>query len=193
MTSATGSPADTFAAAQRAMVAGDWETFFRTVATKDLRRLAAMGLGVAIGPHADAAAEQLAVHGIDADTLAPLRDIAAQLTASAAAVGGEVTPEEQHARSLAHRDLVKALETTTRDIAAHAPDLPGLVAAIERFRRATESGGSVSSRLFLDETLTDVVVSGIKATAMRRYPNGTADPVRFVVERGEWRVSIFGR
>jgi hypothetical protein len=182
-----------FAAAQRAMAAGDWDGFFAAIATKDLRRLATMGLGIALGPHADAAREMLADHGIDVAAVGDLADLADRITASAGSLRSGGTARETRVRSLAHRDLVKAYEKAARDIVVRTTDLPRLVGAIERFRRRTEGGGSVSSRLFLHETLADVVVDGKTAVGVRRYADGTTDPVRFVFERGGWKVSIFGR
>jgi hypothetical protein len=193
MSTDANTPEAAFAAAQQAMVTGDWDAFFDLIASADLRRLAAMGLGVVLGPHAPAARAVLGAHGIGVADVDDLTGLGERIAASAAGITAAGSPAELAARSQAHRDLVQQQRVASRRIVAQAPDLPRLVAAVERFRRATEGGGSVSSRLFVGERLVEVVVEGKRARGTRGYPNGTSDPVRFAVERGGWKISIFAR
>lgn len=186
------SPTAVFARAQRAMAAGDWDAFFACLDTADLRRLASMVITLACDGEAFSAVCR--DHGVSARSLDGIRRARAAIVASAASVldpAPHASPAERAADSLRHRDLVTALDARLANALGEVSDLPAFVAASERFRRATSGGGSVSSSLFLDEQLVDLVVSGRRARAVRRRPVGADDPIAFVLRRNGWRIRLF--
>lgn len=68
------------------------------------------------------------------------------------------------------------------------PDLAAFAAALERAMRDSVGGGSVSSRLFVGETLTDLVVEG--ARAKRRLAGGAVEDIAFVKKKGDWYIRL---
>ena len=69
-------------------------------------------------------------------------------------------------------------------------DLPGFVAALERHTRRTVGGGSVSSDIFVGETLEEVTESGNRARGVRRTERGYEDSVDFVKRKGRWLIRL---
>lgn len=185
-------PEACFAAAQSAMAVGDWDAFFACVAPKSLEQLAAMVLPLASADATGAFAALCREHGVPIDVLDEVRAAGAAVATSAAASTWDpaAPTAEMLDHSLRHRDLVRADAATRLAAARRLPDPAGFVAATERFRRSTGGGGSVSSRLFVDETLTDVVVSGSAATGVRQLGAGAIERVSFVRRRGQWHVAI---
>lgn len=185
-------PEACFSSAQRAMAAGEWEGFFACVDTTSLQGLAAMVLALVGDPQHEAFAASCRDLGVAGEALADVRRSLDAVSASAAASTWDPsapTPEmlEQSNR---HRELVKADAATRAAVVKQIPDLPVFVAASERYRRAVSEGGSVSSALFVGETLTDVVITGSKATGTRTMVRGHTERVRFVRRRGEWYVAL---
>ena len=72
-------------------------------------------------------------------------------------------------------------------------DPVGLLGELESKLRANGGGGSLSSSLFVDEELKDVVVEGSKARGVRVFQDGQTQPLAFVKERGGWRIALFAR
>ena len=134
-------------------------------------------------------------HGVSNEALNSLQGAVREMMESAGAMARDATtsPEAMMERSLAHRDLVRAHDAAVATCARQVHDHVAFVAAVERLRRATSGGGSVSSSLFVGETLADVTITGRKAVGVRRYRNGEREPVAFVHKRDGWRVSIFAR
>lgn len=184
-------PEACFSSAGAAMVAGDWDGVFACVATASLQGIASMVM--ALVPGDDAFVALCREHGIPADALADVRRAADAVTASAVAhpPSGSVPNDVLLEYSARHRELVKADVAARRAAVKQIPDLAAFVAASERHRRATGGGGSVSSTLFVDELLSDVVVDGRSATATRRHAGGHTERLRFVRQRDGWRV-VFG-
>jgi hypothetical protein len=54
-------------------------------------------------------------------------------------------------------------------------------------------GGSISVRLFQNETLTDVQVQGSRARGTRVHGSGSSDDVEFVQRKGQWYVKLIAR
>lgn len=175
--------------AQQAMLRGDWEAFFPCLANKTLERFATLVMPLAEVESEGRFTSLCREHGISDDLIDALRVAGAAVTASAARMqSGTVTSEQMLADSRRHRDLVKAHLFAARSCVRATSDVAAFVAASERFRRDTSGGGSISSRMFVDETLTDVVITGKKATGVRRFAQGGSEGVSFVIERGEWRI-----
>ncbi len=193
MTAAT--PHEVFHTAQLAMVRGDWEAFFPCLAKKALERIAAMVMPMVgddrAGRFADLCHRQGVPHHLLDAVLRAGDDV--RVSAERYVPADPMPPAEMSAWSSRHRDLVKAHDAACAACIKAIPDLAGFVAAVERLRRDTSGGGSISSTMFVDETLTDVVVSGNKGTGVRVFARGSSDPVAFVRERGEWRIQIFAQ
>lgn len=185
-------PEACFSSAQQAMNAGDWDGFFACVDTASLQRLAVMVIALVADSQHEAFASSCRELGLPDEALGDVRRSLDAVSASAAASRWDPsapTPEMVE-HSNRHQDLVKAAAATRLAAVKQIPDLAAFVAASERYRRAVSGGGSVSSTLFVDETLTDVVVDGSKATGVRTMVRGHTERVRFVRRRGQWCVSI---
>ena len=188
----TDSPESLFAFAQQSMIAGDWESFFRCLDAADLRRIAAMVVPLACAPGEDEFAGLCVDHGATEDAVERVRTAHAEIAVSAEAVLDPASaPADRGAASLRHRDLVKSHDAIVAEVVKGIVDLPAFVAASERLRRRDGGGGSVSSRLFVDERLVDVVVSGKKARGLRRRMLGADDAIGFVLGRAGWRIRLF--
>ena len=73
------------------------------------------------------------------------------------------------------------------------PDLPRFTAALERAMREVLGGGSVSSRLFVNEILKGESTEGTMAWATRRTPEGHSEDVGFVRRKGAWYMRVFAK
>jgi hypothetical protein len=85
--------------------------------------------------------------------------------------------------------LDRAIDACLRSI----EDLAAFTAQIERLKRATLGGGSVSCSLFFGEHLSDVRVEGKKAMALRQQPGGERVPIAFVQTRGQWAIRFLSK
>jgi hypothetical protein len=185
-------PEACFLSAQQAMLAGDWEGFFACVDTASLQRLAVMVIALVTDPQHETFVASCRDLGVSSEALADVRRSVDAVSASAAASSWDPsapTPE-MFEQSNRHHELVKADAATRLAAVKQVPDLAAFMAASERYRRAVSGGGSVSSTLFVDETLTDVAIDGSKATGVRTMVRGHTERVRFVRRRGQWHVSI---
>lgn len=186
---AASSPDEVFLTAQQAMVRGDWEMFFRCLTRSRLQAIASMVIPMVGDDPAGRFADLCRSHGIADDLLAAVRDAGDAIVASAErARDGSVSSDQMLADSQRHRELVAVHARSTKACVKAIDDLAAFVAASERHRRETSGGGSISSQMFVDETLTDVVITGTKATGIRRFRRGQSEGLAFVVERGEWRI-----
>lgn len=166
-------PQDAFEQAQRAMRQGDWEAFFRVLDPRDIRRILNNALKLCLTAHDGVRGEFAAICERHAVPVAEL----ASLWQSWSNTAGP------------HPNHEKTLKATIK----RASDIAGLAAALERHCRATRGGGSVSSSLFLDETLRDLVVEEDKAWAFRQFPGDWLEPVEFARDRDGWKVRLFAR
>jgi hypothetical protein len=106
---------------------------------------------------------------------------------------GQGTPdtiENQQQNSLRHRRLVKNYNKCLKDTLKSVPDLANYTAALERQMRAIRGGGSVSSRLFVNETLHNVVIDGKHAWATRQRKGGWTEDIGFVQKRQRWYIKL---
>jgi len=83
----------------------------------------------------------------------------------------------------------KTLKATLKAV----PNLSRFTAALERAMRAEGGGGSISSRLFVDEILEGVSITGTRAWATRRSAAGHSEDVGFVRRKGEWYIRVLGK
>ena len=181
------SPTAVFEAAQRAMTARDWEAFFGCLDRRDLLRLGELAFG--LGAAMDAVCLE---HGVSAAQLARVSALTGHLQGSAQAslkAWREKTPGYQEL-SEGHRALLEARQEAIQTALASVTDLTSFNARAERFKRATLGGGSVSSTMFVGETLHDVLVEGGKATGFRRVPRGSEVPIAFVRRKGAWFIKL---
>ncbi|AFL73440.1 hypothetical protein [Thiocystis violascens] len=191
------SPEAVFVLAQAAMERGDWETFFACLDRSDLKPLASMGIPVGEDP-GGAYSNVCLEHGVPVEALQRVRACAEAIQDSAqrmmsesvGAVSGAAPPEDLLQQSLRHRDLVKALDRAIAACLGFVTDLAAFTAKAERLKRATMGGGSVSSSLFVGESLVDVRVEGKKATGIRRMQNGWSEPIAFVQRRDQWSIKF---
>lgn len=82
------------------------------------------------------------------------------------------------------QDHQSAVENGLADV----DDLPGFAAATEDRMRSVMGGGSISSSLFVGETLTDVILDGRKAWATRLERGRERDDIGFVRKRDAWKI-----
>ena len=183
------SPDEVFRTAQQAMVRGDWEAFFRCLTRARLQAIATMVIPMVGDDPAGRFADLCRTHGVPDDRLDAVRDAGTAIVTSAQrAPAADVSTEQMLAESQRHHELVTVHKRATKACVQAIADPAAFVAASERYRRETSGGGSVSSQMFVDETLTDVVVTGTKASGVRRFPRGQTEGLAFALERGEWRI-----
>lgn len=166
-------PQEAFEQAQQAMLGGDWQAFFRILDPRDVRRILNNAFKLCLTTH----------HGAD-DRFTAICERHSVPVAELARLwrswSNTVEPNPSHEKTL------KALIKRVSDIA-------GLAAELESHSRAIRGGGSVSSSLFLDETLRDLIVEEGKAWAFRQFPRGWSEPVEFVRDHDGWKVRLFAR
>ncbi len=170
---AAHTPQEAFEQAQQAMQRGDWDAFFRVLDPRDIRRILNNAFKLCLSAHHGTDDQFVAIcerHGVPATELARLWQ----------SWSNTVGPNPGH-------------EKTLKAMIKRASDIAGLAAELELHSRAVRGGGSVSSSLFLDETLGDLVVEDNKAWALRKFPGGWSEPVEFVRDRDDWKVHLFAR
>ena len=195
---ARGTPQEAFAEASAAMARGDWPAFFACIDRKSLITIAENGVNrfLAGGPAASATFEALCTaQGVAGNRATALQSLGARIVESGQAMmaRARTDPAAMVQNSLQHQKLVTEYRDGVKALVGEAPNLAGFVAALEMALRAESGSGSVSSRLFVDESLDQVVVSGNKARATRRMASGATEEVSFARERGEWVIRPFAR
>lgn len=179
-------PEEAFAAAQAAISRQDWDAFFACIDPGDLRRVVKNGLA-RLGR--DRRIEELCREaGVEQALIDPVKQLASRMgRAAQAALGGGGDA------SLALKGLVDAHKKALDALVKAVQAIDTLAAALERHLRATAGGGSVSSSLFLGDTLEAVRVDGNTAWGTRRSATGATESVGFVRRAGEWQVRLFAR
>lgn len=178
------SPQAVFATAQAAIARGDWEAFFACLDQTELLRIAKNGVGfLAASPPEPATQALCATHGFP---LAAVRARGQRIVDSANAMRGPSTREQ----SLRHKDLVDEYTDGIEKGLKTLPDLAAFTAGVERWMRSGGGGGSVSSRLLVDETLHELVVEGKKARGKRRLAGASVEDIAFVQKRDGWRIRL---
>ena len=191
-------PEAAFAEASAAMVRGDWHAFFACIDRDSLITIAENGVGRFIGGgdrYAEMFAGLCARNGIPANMPEKLRGAAARILESGNAfrtAGPPKDPKAMIADSLRHKALVDDYRDTLKNIVKASANIHAFVADLEIALRQETESGSVSTRLFVDETLEAVSVNGSSAKAIRRMRGGTTEDVSFVRRRGgEWFIKPF--
>lgn len=169
-------PQAAFEHARAAMLRGDLFEVFACLDPNDLKRVAANAVALSLGSRIDVADEE--VHRICAEHRFPLEDLLQARRRVVQMPGREATMNQ--------RDTMK------RGLAA-LPNLPGFLAALEGYSRRSSGGGSISERLFQNETLTDVLVEGSRAWGTRVHGPGSSEAVEFVRRKGRWYVKLIAR
>ncbi len=194
-------PQAVFREAQEAIKQGDWETFFSCLDRNDLLKIAENSFNFLFNRSGETTPALVALcseHSFPIETVEALRIRARKITESAksrlnigGATSGSATDiENQRQNSLRHRALVLDYNKCLKDALKSVPNLAAYTAALERQMRAIAGGGSVSSRLFVDETLHDVVVDGKRAWATRRGKGDWAEDIGFVQKRAIWYIKL---
>lgn len=179
-------PQEAFAAARVAIEQQDWDAFFACLDPGDVRRVVKNGLN-RLGR--DGRVEAICREaGVEQGLLNEVKELASRMAKAAeSTLGGEIDASLKLKGIVdGHRKALEAVARTARDIAS-------LAAALERHLRATVGGGSVSSSLFVGETLEELQVDDNLAWGTRRAPQGATESVGFVRRGGEWRVRLFAR
>jgi hypothetical protein len=185
------SPDAVFARAQDALARGDWEAFFACLDRTELlviARNSAKALAATPADPASPTAALFAAHGFPLDLL---RARGQEIIDSARAMLDDPTPlAARMEQSLRHHELVKRYDETLESGLRGVTDLAAFTAGLERAMRAAAGGGSVSARLFADETLTDLVIEGSKARGRRRRPDGGHEEIAFVKKKRDWYIRL---
>ena len=188
------SPADTFAEAQAAVASGDWEGFFGCLERRSLLTMARNALALALEGGVEHMPEHPALegafHGADPWATRWLSRQQEILESAQNLMKTTSTEPAMMEESLRHRDLVQADEAETKAALEAVEDLPGLLSALERHTRRTLGGGSVSSEIFVGETLEEVTETGNRARGVRRTERGYEDRVDFVKRKGRWFIRL---
>jgi hypothetical protein len=186
-------PEETFAEARAAMERGDWEGVFACLDADNLRRIGENSIGRFLAGGESAVSAFVALcgeHGVPREPVTALRSGLGRMAESSRAVTASMSdPAAMMRESRRHQDNVAAYTLAVKETLKAAPDLARFTAALER----ALGGGSVSSRLFVDEVVEDVQVDGTKAWGVRRGPNGFREDVGFVRKKGIWYVRVFGK
>lgn len=148
------------------MARGDWEGFFACLAPGDLKSIARNGVAIGLRMADDEAFGALCeAHSFETEALR-----AATTAADAKA-------------------YAKAMQQALRRV----PDLAAFMAGLERHTRSRIDSGSVSSELFLDETLEDLEIDDRKAWATRRITPDFTEDVGFEKRGQAWFIRLFAR
>ena len=169
-------PQAAFDHAQAAMRRGDLFEVFACLDVNDLKRVAANAVALVLGARIDDADEE--VRRICDEHRFPLDDLMSARRRVIQMPGMEATKNQ--------RDTMK------RGLAA-VSNLPAFLAALEGYSRRVNIGGSISMRLFQNETLTDVLVEGSRAWGTRTDGSESSDDVEFVQRKGQWYVKLIAR
>ena len=168
-----------FERAQQAVARADWVTLFSLLEPSLVSKIGKNSLLWAL--------ENCALPEL-VETQAEYRAWSRTLQDSAKRILQTPMPEQMQL-SLQHRDLVKRgdqlLEACLKQ---HSPEWVG---QLEALRREAGAGGSVSSNLFAGETLEEIVCTGNRASALRRYTGGSSERIRFVRRRDGWKIGLW--
>jgi len=169
-------PQAAFEHTQAAMLRGDLFEVFACLDVNDLKRVAANAVALSLGTRIDDVDEE--VRRICEEHRFPLEDLMS--------AGRRVMPTPGRDATMNQRDTMK------RGLAA-VSNLPAFLAALEGYSRRVSGGGSISMRLFQNETLTEVQVEGSHAWGKRTHGSESSDDVEFVQRKGQWYVKLIAR
>jgi hypothetical protein len=189
-------PEQTFAEARAAMERGDWDGLFACLDPADLAKATMNTVNrflMAGGAAGDAFLQICAQHGPGEATVRDLKTKLARISESARTMTAGRDPATMVAESRRHQEVVKAYQQALDDALKSVADVAHFTAALERAIRADGSGGSVSSNLFVGETLEGVSIDGSKAWATRRMSAGATEEVGFSRRKGAWYIRLTAR
>lgn len=137
-------------------------------------------------PQFDAVCERC---GFDPEALGRMRDLAERMAASAASLSDDPASFD----GKAHHQLVKDFDAAVKAGFRSVTDLPALAAALEERMHTHVGGGSISTALFVGESLADLETDGKKAWATRIQDGREIDDIGFVEKRDGWKIKLFAR
>jgi hypothetical protein len=152
---------------------GDLLDVFACLDVSDLRLVAGNAIAMSLGAHIDDADDE--VRQICREYGFPLDDLLIARRRVVQTPGRDATTNQ--------RDTLK------RGVAA-VSNLAAFLGALEGYCRRVNGGGSISTRLFQNEKLTDVHVQGSRARGTRVYGPGASDEVEFVQRKGQWYIKM---
>jgi hypothetical protein len=169
-------PQAAFELSQAAMLRGDLFEVFACLDVNDLTRVAANAVAQSLGARIDDADDE--VRRICDEHRFPLDDLLSARRRVMQMPGMEATMNQRG--------------TMKRGLAA-VSNLPAFLAALEGYSRRVSGGGSISMRLFQNETLTDMQIEGSRAWGRRVQGSGSSDDVEFVQRKGQWYIKLIAR
>jgi hypothetical protein len=191
------SPAAVFTDARAAMERGDWNAFFACLDRDSLVRIAENSFKGLINRDTAGLQALCAEFSFPADAIDRLRSVERTMARLAEEIVkmrfSAAMPVNAAEIMLGHRQSVGEYEKILTRALKSVPDLPAFTAALERRMRAVVGGGSISSEMFVGETLEDVVVEGRNAWATRRMGESWTEDVGFVEKGGAWYIKILAR
>lgn len=167
------SPQAVYEHARDAMRRNDLAKVFACLDVNDLKRIAENAVALSLGTRIDDADGE--VQRICRDHGFPLEPLLRARRQVMESPGYDAT--------MSMRAAMKAGLAAVGNIAS-------FLAALEAYTRRSGGGGSVSSRLFQDETLADVQIDGSRAWGRRIYADGSGDDVGFVLRKAQWYIRL---
>jgi len=192
-------PEEAFAEARAAMEQGDWDGFFACLDQDNVARIAENSVArflMADGATADVFTALCNEHAVPKERILALRTLLQRISESAKVSVSQVGSHDPGAmlqQSLRHKLIVDEYHKALKDMLKDVPDLPRFTAALEKSMRTESGSGSVSSKLFVDDTLVDVSIEGTKAWATRRTADGHSEDVGFVRRKGVWYIRLLAK
>jgi hypothetical protein len=194
-----GTPEEAFAEARAAMERADWDRVFACLAPDNVLRIGENSVAHFLSGGEETARTFSALcgeHAVPEEMVLVLRNLLQRMAESGrASVSAMASPDPgaMLQRSLEHKQNVEEYRKALKGMLKAVPDPSRFVAALERAMRAATGGGSVSSRLFVDEVLEGVSITGATAWATRRTATGHSEDVGFVRRKGEWYIRILAK
>ena len=162
----SSSPEAVFQEAQMAVENKDWERFFACLDRNDLLRIASNSVMLSLRPGNKG---KNRFRAICTDYNFPLETIEAAWQSP--------------------KDYKTSLNTALKSI----QNLAQFVAALERHNRDSIGGGSVSSKLFVGESLVDIEIEGKRAWGTRQISQDYSEDVGFIHKKRKWLIRLFVR
>lgn len=182
-------PEAAFDSAQQAVAAQDWTSLFRCLDRNDLIKICSNSIRAvaeAADPAVDAMIEESGFPVIE------MRQLDQEMMESGMRLMQEArdgAPTDMQA-SLKHNKLVKRAEKFLDSNLRKVKKLPEFAGAVETQRRASTGGGSVSSGLFQNEFLDELLVKDNRAFGTRVTESGFVETVEFVRKRNRWLIRL---
>jgi hypothetical protein len=194
-------PTAVFSAAQAAMQGQNWPAFFACLDRGDLLGIAANSVNALLN-HSEQTRSIVMKRSVEytiaQEHMLRLQELSQQMYRSARAIPEEMmtsaavstSPDLILQTAFQHQQIVDAYNQTLKTLLRSTPDLAELTAALEQDMRAARGGGSISSRLFVDEQLENLVIEGNRAWATRRMESGWEEDIGFIQRKGIWYIKL---